>query len=648
VQVGFGVLGPVAAWDGEGRALALKGARHRSVLARLVAAQGRAVSVERLVEDLWEVPPDGAVSAVRTFVAALRRAVEPDRAPRTPARVLVTEGRGYALRAPTDAVDAWRFEAAVAGSADGLPRKVFETLDAALGWWRGGAYAGLDERPWVLAERRRLEELRLDAVERRAGALVALGRSGEAVAALDAHVDGHPWREEGWRLLALALYRSGRQAEALAVVRRGSGLLREQLGLDPGARLQELETELLRGTVDEGRGAPEAVWAQAASSLDGSVGPRAMLDSTVGLLRHLAVTGPGGLEAAGARRIEAIEAAEQLGDPVLTARVIGAYDVPAVWTRSDDPARAARIVAAAERTLTALGPKASAGTRARLLATVAVESRGTGGPRALAAAREAELLARDLGDPALLAFALNGAFMQSCHRAGLAPARDAIGAELTGLAERHDLASYEVLGRLIRMQARGALGDFAAADEHAAAAEALAERHERPLARVFTAWYAALRAAATGGVAEAEAAYRVAAERLAGAGMPGVERGLEPLAHLCTRIHYGLSIEAGERADWGPYRPWVEPLLALAGGDRDGAAAALDTVPAPPPDLMLEALWTVTARAAIGVRHRPSLERASAALGPAAGELAGAGSGMLTTGPVTRHLADIEAALADS
>nr|WP_322633453.1 BTAD domain-containing putative transcriptional regulator [Glycomyces albidus] len=634
----------MAAWDGEGRALALKGARHRSVLARLIAARGRTVSVDRLVEDVWEVPPEGAVGAVRTFVAALRRAIEPDRAPRSPARVLVTDGRGYALRAAPDAVDAWRFEAAVAGSAGAAPRAVFDALDAALGWWRGGAYADLDERPWVLAERRRLEELRLDAVERRAGALVALGRPGEAVAGLDGHVRAHPWREEAWRLLAVALQRGGRQAEALAVVRRGGAVLRDQLGLDPGARLRDLELELLRGE-EAGRDRHETVWVRAAASLGGSAGAGAVLDSTVGLLRTLAVTGPGGLEAAGAQRLEAIEAAEELGDPALTARVIGAYDVPAVWTRSDDPARAARIVAAAERTLAALGDSASAVTRARLLAAVAVESRGTGGARARAAALEAERIARGLGDPALLAFALNGVFMQSCHRAGLAPERDAIGAELVDLAGRNDLASYEVLGRLVRMQARGALGDFAGADEHAAAAEALADRHERPLARVFTSWYAAMRATALGGRAEAERAYGFAAERLAGAGMPGVERGLEPLALLCANIHYGEPFEAVHGADWGPYRPWVEPLLALARDDRDGAAAALARTPEPPPDLMFEALWTLTARAGIALRDRSVLERALAALTPAAAELAGAGSGMLTAGPVARHLADMGAVI---
>ena len=100
-----------------------------------------------------------------------------------------------------------------------------------------------------------------------------------------------------------------------------------------------------------------------------AVGARARLESTVALLRDLAVTG--GLEAARAHRAAAVAAAEELGDPELTARVIGAYDVPAIWTRVDDPDQSARIVAAAERTLVALGPDAHAAARARLLATIA-------------------------------------------------------------------------------------------------------------------------------------------------------------------------------------------------------------------------------------------------------------------------------------
>ncbi|MBE3015735.1 winged helix-turn-helix domain-containing protein [Microbispora sp. NEAU-D428] len=649
--IAFGVLGPVTAWDGTGGAIALKGPRHRAVLARLIVARGRVVPVTRLIDDLWDEPPVGAVGAVRTFVAALRRALEPDRPPRTPARLLVTEGPGYALRAGADAVDAWRFEHAMAAAATLPPEDALGRLEEALGWWRGPAYAEFADQDWARAERSRLAELRLHAVERHAEMRLALGRAAEAVPDLDAHAAGYPWREEAWRLLALALYRSGRQGDALAVLRRARALLVDELGVDPGPGLRRLETDILRQAdhLDSPvRGAAERVWAQATAAYDRAVasGARARLESTAGLLRDLAMTGGGGLQAAREHRVAAVEAAEELGDAELTARVIGAFDVPAIWTRSDDPGQAARIVAAAGRTLAAL-PAGHEAARARLLATIALESRGDHSGHGRRAARQAEEIARRLNDPALLAFALSGLFMQTFHRTGLAAHRDEIGVELVDLSARHGLVTFEVLGHLIRMQALSALADFTAADAHAAAAEHLAIRHERPLVGVFTAWYRALRLDAVGRapVEETEAAYRDAAARLDGAGMPGMERGLLPLALLCLRLRHGQPPPDAEHADWGPYAPWARPLVLLARDRRAEAAAALRALPEPPHDLLTEALWCLAARAALTLGDRPAMERAYAALMPAAGELAGAGSGVLTLGPVAAHLDDLAAAL---
>ncbi|MEU5988186.1 BTAD domain-containing putative transcriptional regulator [Spirillospora sp. NPDC047418] len=642
MDVLFGVLGPVTAWDGSGNAIALKGPRHRAVLARLIIARGRVVPVSLLVDDLWMDPPSDGVGAVRTFVAALRRVLEPDRPPRTPSRLLVTEGPGYALRPGPDGVDAWRFEQAVA--ATGPPSELLATLDEALGRWRGPAYAEFADEPWARAERSRLAELRLRAIERRAEARLALGLAADAVPDLDAHVAEHPWREDAWRLLALALYRTGRQGDALAVIRRARGLLVEQLGIDPGPELRRLEEDILRQA--DHLDATSRLWARAAEAYDRTVstGARSRLESTVGILRNLAVSGGGGLEAAREQRVPAITAAEELGDAELTARVIGAYDVPAIWTRSDDPRQAAEVVAAAERTLAAL-PTGHEAARARLLATIAVESRGTGTRRAREAARQAEAVARGLDDPALLAFALNGVFMQSFERAGLAPRRDEIGAELVELSVRHDLASYEVLGRLIRLQARGALADFAGADEHADAVERLAESHERPLVGVFTAWYRALRLASSGAsMTDAEAAYRDAAARMRGSGMPGLEDGLLPLALLCLRVQHRHPAQT-EPTDWGPYEPWARPLVLLSRGSRHEAAAALRNVPDPPRDLLFEALWCLTATAALAVNDHETMQRARDELAPAAAELAGAGSGILTLGPVSRYLTDLTAAL---
>ncbi|WP_405946574.1 winged helix-turn-helix domain-containing protein [Streptomyces prunicolor] len=655
MEVGFGVLGPVAAWDGAGNAIALKGPRHRAVLARLLVARRRVVPVGRLVEDLWAdrtEPPADAVGAVRTFVAALRRALEPERPPRTPARLLVTEGPGYALRAGPGAVDAWRFERAVTDAATLPALDALNRLEEALSWWRGPAYADFGDAAWARAERSRLAELRLHAVERRAEAQLALGRAAVAVPDLDAHVAEHPWREDAWRLLALALYRTGRQGDALAVLRRARTLLVEQLGTDPGPALRRLEADVLDHAphLDPGPGDPaEQVWAQAAAAYDRTVAPgaRARLESTVGLLRDLAVTGGGGLEAARRHRTAAITAARDLGDPELTARVIGGYDVPAIWTRVDDPHQAADTVAAAEHTLAALPPDAQLTSRARLLATIALESRGTRSARGLQAARQAEDIARRLNDPALLAFALNGTFMQTFHRAGLAPQRDEIGAELVALSARHGLVTYEVLGHLVRLQSRSALADFAGADAHATAADRLADRHELPLVGVFTQWYRVLRRTSTGSPhpSEVATAYQDAALRLDGAGMPGLERGLLPLALLCLRLRSGQPAQTDEHIDWGPYAPWARPLVLLAHDRPTEARAALSSLPDPPRDLLFEALWCLAARAALAVGDRGTMERALAELTPAAAELAGAGSSLLTLGPVAQYLDSLAVAL---
>ncbi|TNC20668.1 ATP-binding protein [Amycolatopsis alkalitolerans] len=352
-----------------------------------------------------------------------------------------------------------------------------------------------------------------------------------------------------------------------------------------------------------------ARWWRQALSAHGEVDARTRLELTMGLVRALAVTG--GLEQARHRRAEAIALADSLGDPALTARVIGAFEVPALWTEHDDPALAARIVSVAERIL----PTASGADRVRLLATVALETRGGGGDRARKAALEAESIARELGDPRLLALALNARFMQSFERAGLAPERARIGAELVELAGRHSLVTFEVLGHLILLQACSALADFPAADRHAAEADRLGERYQLPLVGVFTQWYRALRASVRG---PAEAAYRAAAARLAGTGMSGLDGVLE-LALLCERILRGERVPDEE---------------------LEGYAHS-------PRDLLFEVRTCLHATVAIRRSDRVAMERCYAELLPAEGELAGAGSGLLTLRPVAYYLGELAAALGD-
>ncbi|PFG29972.1 AfsR/SARP family transcriptional regulator [Paramicrobacterium agarici] len=644
-MVTFSVLGSLEAQDAAGTPIALRGPKHRAVLARLLVAHGRVVPIGTLIDDLWEIAPPRATGAIRTFVGDLRRALEPDRPPRAASRILVTSGTGYSLTMAPDAVDATRFERAVAEARRLDASGALDLLQRALAEWRGPAYADFHAEQWAQAERARLTELRLNAVETRADALLRLERPADAIPDLDAHVTEHPWRESAWRLLALALYRAGRQKDALDVVRRARTRLADELGLDPSDELVRMESDILThapslGSTSHPADAASRLWAQAAQShAHGAVlGERARLRSTVDLLRSLAIAGGEGLEAAQQQRVSAIHAAEDLGDPHLTARVIGAYDVPAIWSRSDSPELAAQVVAAAQRTLDALPVAENDATRVRLLAIVAIESRGSSRDEPRTAALEAVRIARRLDNPALLAFALNGLFMQTFYRAGLAAEREEIGAELIDLAARHDLPAYELLGRLIRLQSCCARGDVAGADAQARAADELAGRYDSPLITVFTTWYRALRRALTGAAASDVAeAYRAASPLLDRSGMPGMQRGMLSLALLSVRVQHGRPLPEPGTLDLGPYAPWVEPLLRAEHGELDAARAALYALPDPPRDHLLEALWTLVARAADVVGDEATARRAGDALLPARGELAGAGTGILAFGPIPGH-----------
>ncbi|MFF4898185.1 BTAD domain-containing putative transcriptional regulator [Streptomyces sp. NPDC001068] len=635
------VLGAVRALHDDGALVDLGGPRHREVLGRLVAAEGRMVTTETLVNDLWADPPARAVGALRTFVAALRRALEPDRPPRDQPRMLVTEGPGYALRLPREDVDAYRFQDALA-RARSTPDTVTD-LGEALAAWRGPAYADVTGSAWAQRERTRLEELRLEGVELRARLLLRSGDGADLVAELGAHVAEHPWREPAWGLLARALHRAGRQADALSTLRRARTMLVDQLGLDPGAELRSLESDILNGTVSP-EGA-RTTWAGHGVRL----GPR----TTVDLARTLALAGGDALVHSRRDRLVAVQAAERTGDLSLTARIIGAYDVPALWSRSDDPEQSRAVVAAAERTLTALGTGGPTDLTARLLATIAVESRsadlsGAELKRAHAAAHQAEALARDLADPALLAFALNGVFLQSFTRPGLAAERDRVGAEILDLATRHGLPNFAILGRLVRLQSASALGDLDAATAHAQEADQLAGTIESPLVSVLTRWFRArvmaARSTEPGGPTAATTAahYRAAEEALRTAGMPGLHRGLFPLALLGLRLLHNRPAPTDPHLDWGPYRPWTRPHVLLAQHRDKEARTALAAVPDPPHGHLQEAMRCLIARAAVRLDEHGIAAHAASFLRDARAEHAGAASGMLTLGPVAQYLAEAE------
>ncbi|MFD8559969.1 BTAD domain-containing putative transcriptional regulator [Streptosporangium canum] len=245
------VLGSFGAEVG-GEPVPLGGPRQRGVLALLVAARGHVVPVDRMIEDLWRgEPPARALMSLQAYVSNLRRLLEPGRPPRTPARLLVSAAPGYALRLPPEAVDAWRFEGLLGQArTDTDPRAARARLTEALGLWQGPAFAEVADEPWAAAETARLNELRMVATELHVAAGLRIGDPAAVVPEAERLTRDEPLREEGWRLHALALWSSGRQADALATLRRARDILAEELGLDPGPDLTALEEAILTQRTD--------------------------------------------------------------------------------------------------------------------------------------------------------------------------------------------------------------------------------------------------------------------------------------------------------------------------------------------------------------------------------------------------------------
>jgi DNA-binding SARP family transcriptional activator/CheY-like chemotaxis protein len=246
----FRLLGQVEAWR-DGHRLDLGGRMQRALLAALLVRCGRVVALDQLIDDLWpDDPPARAAATVQVFVSSLRRALEPGRARGEAARVLVTTAPGYLIDVDPDAVDAHAFGRIVGAGRAALdgddPERAADLLRAADALWHGPALADVTGMPFAQLEATRLAELRLSAVEDRVEAELALGRHVALVAELEELVARHPLRERPQAQLMLALYRSGRQAAALAVYRASRRLLHDELGLEPGARLRELEQAVLR------------------------------------------------------------------------------------------------------------------------------------------------------------------------------------------------------------------------------------------------------------------------------------------------------------------------------------------------------------------------------------------------------------------
>lgn len=293
----FNILGPLEVLDSAGDPLTISGLKERTVLAVLVVNRGKVVSVDRLIEALWHSkPPSKPMNALQARLSNLRRQLGSD-------KVIVTRTPGYLLEARTDDVDAHRFECLVSEArkrATEDPEAAIAIYDEALGIWRGPALDDFSYDDFARPEVTRLEELRVTVLEERIEALLEAGQHKDAVAELEGLAGAHPWREAFWRQLMIALYRSGRQAEALRAFGEARRILGEELGIEPSEELRGLEELILMqdktlDRPDPAAGRPRHNLPVRLTSL---VGRDSDLARVVGLLgghRSITLVGPGGV-----------------------------------------------------------------------------------------------------------------------------------------------------------------------------------------------------------------------------------------------------------------------------------------------------------------------------------------------------------------
>src|SRR3954469_11514047 len=339
-RVEFGLLGALEVRV-EGRLATIGSRQQRLVLLELLLRPGEAVGSDKIIDDLWgERPPRTAAKALQVHVSQLRRVLEEPGTAGSHAQVLVTEPPGYALHLNSDAVDVHRFErlldegraALAAGAADVAADK----LRAGLALWRGPPLGDLAFEPFAQPAVARLEELRLDALETRIDADLAMGATGLA-AELEALVREHPLRERLRGQLMLALYRAGRQPDALDAFREARRTLVEALGIEPGPALRRLQAAVL--AQDDAPEPPaKPVPARAPPLADDFVGrDRELAQLDAGLDRALAGTGSlvviAGEPGVGKTRLveRVAAAATARGALVVGSRCWEAGGAPAYW-----------------------------------------------------------------------------------------------------------------------------------------------------------------------------------------------------------------------------------------------------------------------------------------------------------------------------
>lgn len=300
----FRILGPLEVHSG-GAPVALGGSRQRALLAILLLNANQVVSSDRLIDEIWGAdPPESAAKALQGYVSALRKALDPGRERGGKGEVVVTRSPGYVIHLEPEQLDLARFDRlrdeARQAAAAGDPAGARAMLGEALSLWRGQPLADFAYEAFAQAEIDRLQELRLGTLEERIDADLALGRHADVIAELEGLIDQHPLRERLRGQLMLALYRSGRQAEALQAYQHAREALTDELGIEPNRELRELQRAILtqdpsldlvspvmeaEGDADTGRGAfvgREAELEELSKGLDAAVAGRGRLFLLVG------------------------------------------------------------------------------------------------------------------------------------------------------------------------------------------------------------------------------------------------------------------------------------------------------------------------------------------------------------------------------
>ncbi|WP_459798646.1 BTAD domain-containing putative transcriptional regulator [Herbidospora sp. RD11066] len=341
------LFGPMEVRDADGRRIEIGTPKQRAVLAMLAIDPGRVVSLDRLIDELWSgEAPSSATGTLQAYISQLRRALEPGRAPRTPPKVLLTREPGYLLAVAPGEVDLARFRALADDGrrllAQGQHARALQAYDQALAVWRGEPLEEFAAYPFARPVIDGLADLWVSSTEDRFEARLALGESGSCVPGLEALVKEHPYRERMWGLLVLALYRAGRQADALAALRQVRTILDRELGIEPGPELRRLEQAVFGQSADLDGPAP-AVTAAPAPPAPQVPGERliargeqlARIDERLSAVRRgqggvLIVTGEAGV---GKTRLAqaAAEEAEARGMAVGWGRCAEDTGAPAFW-----------------------------------------------------------------------------------------------------------------------------------------------------------------------------------------------------------------------------------------------------------------------------------------------------------------------------